>query len=259
MSFKIVKEGDASPKLSSRQQNRIATEARFEREWLTNPEQFNPTRNVKEQERIQRTLNAIHITPCKGCDLGFGYGTLSDALIDKGFEIDAIDVASNALKHYQGKAKTSQDYAPYTKLEDNAYALVLATDLIAYLPETEHRLLISELARLIKLDGTLVISSPIDIDSEDAASRFLSLIHTEFNIEEIIPSHHALWIRLWRWHFLRPLINNKRALSLFESISRYFSHDNALSHLIVTAKRRPLYVPPTPPIEERKQKRTVWE
>lgn len=259
MSFKIVKEDGPSSKPSLRQQNRIAVEARFEREWLQNPEQFNPNRNVKEQERIKRTLNAIRITPCKGCDLGIGYGTLSDALIDKGFEMDAIDVATNALKRYQGQAKTSQDYAPYTKLDDNAYSLVLAADLIANLPESEHRLLISELARLIKPDGTLIISTPIDIDSEDAASRFLSLVHTEFDIEEIIPSHHALWIRLWKWHFLRPLLNQKKILTMLEGISRYFYHDNALSHLIVSAKRRPLFVPPAVSIEERKQKRTVWE
>ncbi|MFN4174223.1 MAG: hypothetical protein ACK4HV_03870, partial [Parachlamydiaceae bacterium] len=114
-------------------------------------------------------------------------------------------------------------------------------------------------ARLIKPDGLLIISTPIDIDSEDAASRFLSLIHTEFDIEEILPSHHALWIRLWRWQFLRPLLNHKKALVILESISRYLYHDNALSHLIVSAKRRPLFQPPVSPIEERKPKRTVWE
>lgn len=259
MSFKIVKEGDASPKLSTRQKNRVEAEAKFEREWLNNPEQFNPNRNVKEQLRIERTLSLVKPPSGKACDLGLGFGTISDALVEKGYEVDAIDVASNALKHYKGKARASQDYVPYTKLDDNAYSLVVAADLIAHLPETEHRLLISELSRLIKSDGTLIISTPIDIDSEDAAARFLSLVHTEFDIEEILPSHHALWIRLRRFNFLRPILNNKNVLAALESISRYFYHDNALSHLIVSAKRRPIYIPPSPPVEERKSKRSVWE
>lgn len=220
---------------------RTALEAKFEREWLRNPEQFDPNRNIMEQDRIRRTLDAITVPACRACDLGIGAGTLADALIDKGFQIDAIDIASNALKRYKGRARTSQDYAPYTRLDDNTYPLVLACDLIAHLPATEHRLLISELSRLITRSGTLIISTPLDIHSEDAAGRFLSLIHTEFDIEAIIPSHHALWIRLRRWKWFSPLLNNAKTLSILESISRYIWEDNAISHLIVVAKRRPLF------------------
>jgi SAM-dependent methyltransferase len=81
-------------------------------------------------------------------------------------------------------------------LQDEAYDAITCLELIAYLPKDEYRLLFSELARLIKPEGTLICSTPIDVDSEDALQRFASLAESEFVIEEWLFSWHKLYLSL---------------------------------------------------------------
>lgn len=258
--FKITNEENLTKELSAKVKNRIEQEARFDRAWFSQPETFDPHKHVMEEERLNRTISLIPPGTSKACDLGFGSGYLSDALIQKGYEVDSVDISKIAIDRYKGKAKTSQDYVPYTKLEDGTYSVVLATDLIAHLPESERRLLISECSRLITPNGRLIISTPLDVQSTDAAERFLSLIQTEFDVITLIPSHHRLWLFLHNFKLFRPFLNkSKKTLSILEAASRYFYENDALTHLIVLAQRRPLYIPPTNPPIERTPKKTVWE
>lgn len=258
--FPITSAEPAPNRLSVKQKNRLEAEAKFERLWKTNPNQFNPDRNIKEKNRIERTLDAIQISTCKAVDLGLGWGKVSDLLIEKGFEVDGVDISSLALQHYSGKARKINDFIPYTKLEDMSYPLVMALDLIAELPEPDRRLLMSEMGRLVTKDGKVVISTPIDIDAEDAVARFLTLIETEFVIEDIIASFHSLWIRLYRFKLLKPLLRHSEfILRQLESLARFFKQDSAISHLIVVGHRKPLYIPPVDVPTEVKGKKMVWE
>ena len=54
----------------------------------------------------------------------------------------------------------------------------------------------SELARIIKTEGVVVCSTPIDIDSENALERFSGLAETEFEIDKWLLNYDVLWIRL---------------------------------------------------------------
>jgi 2-polyprenyl-3-methyl-5-hydroxy-6-metoxy-1,4-benzoquinol methylase len=181
---------------------RQEAEARFDRLWLIAPEQMDPMRHVMEKERIARTLALIDqqgsLKGKKGVDLGCGKGVLALQLRDKGVEIDAVDISSNALKplHNLSQIHPIQDYVPTTRLKDDAYDIVLCTELIGYLPRDEHRLLISEIARLVKADGIVVCSSSLDIDSFDAVQQFTDLMETELKIESWRFSYHLCWIRL---------------------------------------------------------------
>ncbi len=258
--FPITSATHSEPKLSQKQKNRIQAEGKYERLWKTHPEHFNPDRNIKEMTRIERTLALIDMPPCKGVDLGLGWGRVADRLIEKGFEIDGVDISQLALDHYKGKARKILDFIPYTKLEDHHYQLVMALDLIAELPEPDRRLLISEMTRLVTADGKIVITTAIDIDSVDAVARFLNLVETEIVIERIIASYHAFWIRLYKYRLFRPLIRqNGLILKTLESLARFLKQDDAISHLMVIGRRKPIYVPPVDPPIERKAKRTVWE
>lgn len=188
---------------------RKEAEARFDRIWLIHPEQFNQNRNVKEKERITYTLDLIKkhldVAGKRIVDIGCGGGAISHALADLGAYVDAVDVSSIALTHLATLRKENnqweniqplQDYAPATKLKDDAYDLVICTDLIAYLAKEEHRMLFSELARLIKPDGFLICSSEMDINSIYPVQQFAELAETEFKIEEWRFSYHLCWIRL---------------------------------------------------------------
>ncbi len=167
-----------------------------------------------ERERLNRSfalleehlsLQGKHVV-----DLGCGGGIFSRRLRDVEAKVDAVDIAKNALITLESEDTTDikaiHDYVPRTRLEDSAYDLVVCTDLIAHLPNKEHRLFISELARLVKGNGYILCSTPIDIHSEDALKRFSSLAETELQIIRWKLSYHRLFIRL---------------RDLFEAPSRY--------------------------------------
>lgn len=180
---------------------RQKAEAYFERLWLVDKEQFNPETNCMGRLRVERTLDLVHnyLSPETKLvsDLGCGFGIFAKHLRDKGAKVDAVDIAKNALDHVANEENITplQQYVPYTHLEDDHYDLVLSTELIAFLPREDYRIYFSELARLVKKEGHVVCSTPIDIYSEDALQRFASLVETEFNVEKWIFSYHYLWIK----------------------------------------------------------------
>lgn len=187
-----VGSGGASPQQQGK--------AKFDRLWLIDPDHFNPERNCMERERLLRTIAFLPQTAenLAVADLGCGLAYFSKRLRNAGAIVDAVDIAQIPL----GKIKREkniralQEYVPKTTLKDEAYDIVLCTELIAYLPENEYRLLFSELARIIKPDGLLVCSSPLDYRTEDAVQGLAALAETEFTIEKWKLSHHLFYIRL---------------------------------------------------------------
>ena len=206
--LQLVSESISSPEAppSMRYVRRQEQQAKFERLWLREPERFNPLRNCMQKERLERTWNIIpadySLTDKRAVDLGCGAGFFTRRLRDAGASVDAVDIAENALKYFalydNIRIHTRQDAVPTTKLDDDEYDLVVCTELIAELPPDDYRLCFAELSRLIKRNGYLVCSSPIDINSEGGAQRLLQLAQTEFDILEIRPSYHALYLRLKR-------------------------------------------------------------
>jgi 2-polyprenyl-3-methyl-5-hydroxy-6-metoxy-1,4-benzoquinol methylase len=194
---------DQSP-LSNRKMHRKELQARFDRLWLIDAEHMDPLRNCMERDRIERTMTLIQTTLSLSgklvADLGCGSGVLTRKTRDAGAKVDALDISVNALKilreHRMDNIEAIQDYVPMTTLKDDSYDLVVSTELIAWLPEDEYRLYFSELARLVKLDGHVVCSTQIDINSDDALQRFANLAETEFKIDKWILSHHLCYLRI---------------------------------------------------------------
>jgi len=133
-------------------------------------------------------------------DLGCGDGVLTARYSDKVKHVDAVDVASNALKRVKGDNRKNiqllQDCLPHTKLKDDFYDIVNSTEVIAFLAEKDYRPYFAELSLLAKCAG-LVCSSPIDYNSEDALQRFVELAKTEFKDMHWTFSYHAYHIRLY--------------------------------------------------------------
>ncbi len=183
---------------------RRAAQAQFERMWLIDPEQFNPMRNCMERERMERTLKlAKEFELFKDkliADLACGEGTLSKKLKEAGAIVHALDIASLAIKtlkeHVPNIDKTYQQCLPHTTLEDDAYDLVFANEVIAYLPPQELRLFMAELCRLVKPNGYVICSTRLDLNTQDPLLRFASLAETEFKIHKWVCSHHRLYVHL---------------------------------------------------------------
>lgn len=182
-------------------------QAQFERLWLIDPERFNPLRNCMEKERLERTwqlLTAhVHLKDKKVADIGCGAGIFSRRLSEAKAQLDAIDIAENALKHVKENKgtehiQTKQESMPTTRLPEHTYDVIVCTELIAELPSSDYRLFFAELSRLIKPDGYLVCSSAIDIDSIGGLEKLIELAQTEFDTLQEVKSYHALYLRLKR-------------------------------------------------------------
>jgi 2-polyprenyl-3-methyl-5-hydroxy-6-metoxy-1,4-benzoquinol methylase len=182
-------------------------QAKFERLWLIDPEQFNPLRNCMEKERLGRTWALLtkhtRLTGRRVADIGCAGGVFSRRLRDAGAEVEAIDIAENALKRFKETdavgIELKQEAMPSTRLPDHQYDLIICTELIAEIDRENYRLFFSELARLIKPDGWLVCSSPIDIDSEGGVEKLKELALAEFDIIDETISYHALYLRMKRF------------------------------------------------------------
>lgn len=193
--------------LNSRKNRARELQAKFERLWLTDPERFNPLRNCMERKRIELTWGFItkhlNIVNKQTADIGCGSGVFSRRLRDHGALVEAVDIAENALKQFIREGANhihlKRDAMPETSLPDHHYDLVVCMELIAELPKEDYRLFFAELSRLIKTNGHLICSSPIDIDTEGGVYKLIELAQTEFDILEEQVSYHALSIRLKRF------------------------------------------------------------
>lgn len=241
---------EPSRKTFSKPNNRVEREAYFERQWLENPEQFNPQNDACREIQQERLLEEI--PECKtAIDLGCGWGDVVRKLSGKGVEVTGLDIASNALKRLPG-FKVIKGTLPFKTVEEK-FDVVIAANLIAEIPDNERRLAVSEMAELLAKGGKAVISTPIDVDSEDGLVRFISLIETEFDIEDLRFSYFFLaqkfpFVKRW-----------KRLLSWSEEISNFFWQDRAITDVIAVCHVKRLVMPSETPVVERAQKKTVWE
>lgn len=202
----VISGDDKNPlnSIAQKSSRREEIRAKFERLWLKNPSQFDPHRNCMEELRIQRTFQLIRdfLKPQDQlvADLGCGWGVLSHRLTQEGATVHAVDVASNALKLLQERFPKihtfKQDCLPKTLLNDDTYDLVLSTDVVAFLEPKDFRLYMAELSRLVRTNGYVVCSTPLDFSSVDAVERFAALAETEFKIEKWVFSYHRLYIQI---------------------------------------------------------------
>jgi len=200
---------EAPPQTSAmrkREKQDHAMRAAFERRWLKEPEQFNPTASILEHNRLEHCWALIKplISPgTRVADLGCGWGVLAKRMRSAGAQVDAVDISNNALKRLDDEGaegiRLIRATLPFTPLHDGSYDLVVCTDVIADLQGHDRRLLISELTRLIKAEGFIVCSTALDTHTDDALDLFLSLVQTECKLQEGKLSYHGLWQQLRSW------------------------------------------------------------
>lgn len=175
---------------------------RFEELWEHDPRRFDPARNNMEKERIDRTWDLItSVMDPAGkhvADLGCGAGMLAKHLAEAGAQVDAVDIAKKPLEQLEAtnNVRISQSSLPKTLLNDDAYDLVLCSDVIAHLHPNHFRLLMSEMARLVKPEGYIICSTPLAVQTDGAFERFEALAETEFTLEQWTFSHHLFYLRL---------------------------------------------------------------
>lgn len=193
---------------TKRSELKVEAEAKYERMWLLDPEQFNPNATAAGRMRVARTMallnESVNLENKQIADLGSGYGVFSNYAAKQGAKVFAVDVASRALKKLDSEnIEAHQQYVPYTTLPDLAFDVVLALDLIAEIPKSEYRIFFSELARLLPTKGKLLFSTAIDFRTVEALARLQQLAETEFVFDHAEKSYHAYQIRIVQF-FNRP-------------------------------------------------------
>lgn len=191
---------------------------------------FDPT-DAKCQEHLNRYMFAAQYlrAPCRVLDIacGIGYGSRHLADSARGIEVIGLDLSEQAVRyvesHFRGDT-VSFLVGDGTQLAfpDKTFDYVTSFETVEHIPEYEEFL--SELRRVLKPGGTLVLSTP----NREFTNPLGSL-------ESRPPSSHH--IREWRISEFRPLLAR-----FFERI-RWFSQlprKHPLAEKAFIVSRRPL-------------------
>lgn len=126
----------------------------------------------------------------KACDIGCGLLPLSDSYPNK---VDLFDVSSYVESKLKSKSIACQSAVfPYLDIPDKSYDVVICFDLLCQLPSSQYRLAISELARITSPTGRLLLSVHLDGKTNDAGSKVLELVNTEYDIDLYEPYYFYL-------------------------------------------------------------------
>ncbi len=203
---------------------------------LSDPHEF-----PEGRARIQRSLKlleGLNLSDKYLADLGCGRGVLAAALANQGARVFAVDGSSTSLAKVSHPSITPQiAFLPYLTVADATFDGIVFTDVLAELEPHLYRLMISELSRLLKAEGWLLISTALDLHTLDADLIFLDLLETEFEPVALCPSYFRLWGCVKK--LLPSFIQQQDRLALaLESFSEKGFGPSHKSHLIVLARKR---------------------
>lgn len=216
---------------------RETAQQKFEALWKQSPLQFDPLASLTSRKRFDFECEVLSQLPCqRTVDLASGFGLHAKLLHERGFHVDAVDIALPALNRldFLPEEQRIQAYIPYTPLPDSHYDLVLALDLLAHIPQDEQRLCISEIARLTSSTGTILLSTDLDIYTDDALSKFLYLVGTEVHIEKVHLFHHGLAIRLKDLFGFVPL----KVADFLEKVAQFYQTESDASGVVVVGRKK---------------------
>lgn len=116
------------------------------------------------KEVLNSIYNEVLALGCKNVlDIGFGTGTLTKRLYDRGLEIYGQDFSGEMIKIAQGKMPNAKFFAgDFTKdlvdfLKDNKYDAVIATYSLHHLTDEEKIYFIKSLLTLLNPGGKILI------------------------------------------------------------------------------------------------------
>lgn len=240
MPLKVLKPTEYDSSGKTRASKRALAEAKYDLKWEQNPEQFDSQASALLRDQLNRTTS-LFLNQVKGktlVELGCGDGAISQAAALAGADVTATDISLHALKKLENTEalRCEKQFVPYTSLPDTAFDYVVAANLIAELPKEEYRLFFSELARLVKRDGKVIVSTPLDTATDEALELFLHFAETELEVETLILSYHRIYLRLIpSW-----LKKSRNVLLFLEKLTKLLYEQSGASHAIILAKRKSL-------------------
>lgn len=253
--------------LSKRMQEKKAI---FDRKWLVAPETFRNT-SCYDLERLKRTKQCVDKWMSSSgslVDIGCGFGDLSIYCKHQNHKVTATEITPNAKKHLKNLSELGInlriEQLPFTHLEDKSFDYVLCTDTIGELAPREYRLTFSELARLLKYQGTLICSSPFDHKASYPHRTFIALAETEFQTLDFLFSYHYIYEKIMAalkkasqtpprlakllspFSFIASktytLLSSSSSIMLtLEKITKFLLREKGITHIIYAGKKKSLF------------------
>lgn len=126
-------------------------------------------------------------------DIGFGYGYLEEIIEKQNIDllVYGIDISNYAVefakKSYKGNFKKSSIYKiPYKNIY---FDCVAAIDVLEHLPKNKTDFALSQINRVLKVEGTLVVSVPLNESNNDRlANGHLRIYNSDLIKNELIKS-----------------------------------------------------------------------
>lgn len=158
-------------------------------------------------------------------DAGCGDGVFSYLINKKGFVVDGVDYAEEAVSAAQGITAGTENLSYHVgsvyelPFEDNSFDAAISTEVIEHLEDRDTFL--SELKRVVKPEGTIIVTTPIrltknPLDPEHVIEWFKEdyedMIKKIFPSSDFVSSHPAVFADLYQVHhfgsmFFRLFIN----------------------------------------------------
>lgn len=138
------------------------------------------------KSKITKVVNFIKNKSGKLLDIGIGYGHVEQQISDRNINLKmyGIDISKYSVnlvkKKFEGNFKIASVYnIPH---KNNFFNVVIALDILEHLPKTKINLALSEINRVMRQDGKLIITIPIN---ENKTDRFLNGHLRKYNINII--------------------------------------------------------------------------
>lgn len=165
-------------------------------------ENWDTSLDVGDDPRLSKVVkNLSDVPPGRMIDIGCGYGRLSAYLTKMGWQAVGIDIVTGPLQSLavQGVQPIRSDFQSSLPLRDQAFDMAFAGEVIEH--TTSEGNFISELARILKPGGILIVTAPNLVSLRNriymllgrmplnAAAEFHYRVFTLDSLRQLLESH----------------------------------------------------------------------
>ncbi len=117
-------------------------------------------------DKLNKVFNFIKVYSGNFLDIGIGVGNLEKELVKKGIKLNlhGIDISPKAIKQIKREIKGSFYVSEIFKMpfKNNFFNVVIILDVLEHIYKKDNKRALKEVNRVLKKDGGLVISVPLN-------------------------------------------------------------------------------------------------
>lgn len=232
-------------------EEKIRLRLKMERLWKDPKQPLNPRNSLWGLFRVEEIVRILKICCLEAgevLEIGVGDSPVTDFILTTSKRYEGLDISGYLIaKKKQGvpahfAASFRRGAFPEDALQDDSYSHVIALDVLQWQREKSLRFFFSELSRVLKKGGILLLSLPVNGCGELSLADLLTLFKTEFILEEMQLFYLSLYRNYCRrWdRFLNNKVSTKWLRGLHKFSKRFGFHKSA-SYVILLGRKKNLY------------------